>query len=653
MNNLNKNKMKNYKSIDNYQFPNNSYGMNNINKFPQEKPKFANPFLMYHNNMYPSFDNNNDYSKKNNYNNNNNNINYNNSNYNNNNNFNSNNSNNTNFNYNNNNNNNFQNNNNNYNNNYNNFNNNYNNNNNNNFNNNYNNNCNNNFNNNYNNNFNNNYNNNFNNNFNNNYNNNFNNNYNNNFNNNFNNNINQFNNFNNNYNNNNNSNNNNNNFGQNNNNIKNNINIQNNNSNINNQINNNLSDDFEIIKLENNFTEDLISTMSVLNTSKNTSWKDNLKSFVSTLFYNNHNFSDKLEKSSIKFPLYIFNKKIDNIIRDEIKYPLKSFLYMSYKSGFNNLSNIGCEDFTSDCGWGCMIRCCQMLLSKALIQKKIFDYFTFLKITLINNNTMNEIRNNILTLFNDNYLPLELIKENKEYKKFWELYGKFSLNNKRYNSIIRIIPPYSIHILSKFGNCAGVYTSDQRIIKVICDINSSIFSDLVFVHFTAGNISRKKLLSTFCEECTNLTDVDNLITYNGIDYKFKQSGVIFISLRLGLQNLDETYYDLIPLILKKIRHNFGIVGGRKNRAYYFIGVQNDNKLIFSDPHLNQEITGDIFKDNEKYYNENLDLMDVKEMCSGFSFAVGIFNKMHLIQFFEDISFFNNSQFKDCLYFEKD
>ena len=43
-------------------------------------------------------------------------------------------------------------------------------------------------------------------------------------------------------------------------------------------------------------------------------------------------------------------------------------------------------------------------------------------------------------------------------------------------------------------------------------------------------------------------------------------------------------------------------------------------------------------------------MDIKEMSSSFSFAVGIFNKNHLMQFFEDIDWFNKSEFKDCIYY---
>ena len=63
-------------------------------------------------------------------------------------------------------------------------------------------------------------------------------------------------------------------------------------------------DDFVI--LNDNFSENLIRTMAVLNSSKNATWKDNLKSFVSSLYYNNHNFSIKMTKESIRYPIYIY-----------------------------------------------------------------------------------------------------------------------------------------------------------------------------------------------------------------------------------------------------------------------------------------------------------------------------------------------------------
>ena len=47
---------------------------------------------------------------------------------------------------------------------------------------------------------------------------------------------------------------------------------------------------------------------------------------------------------------------------------------MSYRTNFINLKTVGCGNYNSDYGWGCMIRCIQMLLSKVLIEKKKKKY---------------------------------------------------------------------------------------------------------------------------------------------------------------------------------------------------------------------------------------------------------------------------------------
>ena len=425
-------------------------------------------------------------------------------------------------------------------------------------------------------------------------------------------------------------------------------------------------DNFEILENVNsnnnnfrnnqNYNSDnvLIKTMAVMNNSNNKNWKDNLISFVSSLYYNgySYSFSKKFDQNSMVLPLYLFNKKIENIIRDEIKYPLKSFLYMSYRSGFSNLTNIGCENCSSDCGWGCMLRCCQMMLSKGLIQKKLFDFFSQKK-SLIDNNKMEEIRKNILYLFYDNYISLEIAREHPDFQKFWKKYEYVAQAHPKYSSISEIIPPYSIHILSKFGNCVGEFTSNLKMIKLFREINMELFTDLNFIHIENGSISRRQLLNEFCEECKDFND-NNIITYNGVDYKFKNPGIVFISLRLGLHDLDPLFYDFIPLIFKKFRNNYGFVSGKKNRAYYFIGIQGDNKLIFVDPHLNQEMSDSFEKDYDSYYTENLYLLDIKEISSSLTFSVGIFNEKHLGQFFEDLKWFDqNDKYKNTIYFGKD
>ena len=397
----------------------------------------------------------------------------------------------------------------------------------------------------------------------------------------------------------------------------------------------------------------LIKIMAVLNSNKTQNWKDNLKSFVSSLYYNDFGLAKKFDQNSTVFPLLIFDKKIDKIIRDEIKYPLYSFLYMSYRSGFMNLNNIGCQDLTSDCGWGCMIRCCQMLLSKALISKKIFDFFQHNKNGKIDFNGMTSIRKEVLCLLYDNYLGIELAREHPDLQYFWCQFENFAKDHPIYSSISQIIPPFSIHMLCKLSKSDGVFTSDLRIIKQICEINSQIFNDMNFIHFDSGLIDRKKLIKTFCEEYMDYNN-NNIITLNGVDYQFKKGGIVFISLRLGLYNLDPSYYDFIPHIFSKFRNNLGFVGGKKNRAYYFIGMQGDNKLIFVDPHVNQQTENDIEKDYKTYFTENIYLLDMQDMTSSFTFAVAIFSYTHLINFLEDLKWCNDhKKFNEFLYFGKD
>ena len=71
-------------------------------------------------------------------------------------------------------------------------------------------------------------------------------------------------------------------------------------------------------------------------------------------------------------------------------------------------------------------------------------------------------------------------------------------------------------------------------------------------------------------------------------YKFVKGGLIFISLRLGLQNIESSYIPMIPKLFINLHNNIGFVSGKKKRAFYFIGIIGD-KLILADPHFNQNI----------------------------------------------------------------
>lgn len=382
----------------------------------------------------------------------------------------------------------------------------------------------------------------------------------------------------------------------------------------------------------------LIKSMAVLKSSNNQTWKDNFKSLVSSLYYNGYGLSKKFDKESPTFPLFLFDTKLNDVIPYKINRLLKSFLYMSYRSGFINLNNNGCGDYTSDCGWGCMLRCSQMILSKGLIEKKIYQ-----KESSVNNDFMDSIRKEILCLFNDNYLNYKDIEKHPDFKNFWKLYKELVDTNPEYNSICEIIPPYSIHILCKLGKCAGEYSSDIKMIKLFSKINSDLFNDINIILFECGYISKKKLFTYFCEEYTQFDDnFFDTVTYNNIDYIFKKGGIVFISFRFGLyNNIDSAYIKVIPKLFEHFHNNLGFVSGKKDRAYYFIGIQND-KLIFADPHYNQQTTNNSDKDYESYFTENLYLLDFKDLSSELTIGIGIFNLNQFKQFLVDLDWFDNN-----------
>ena len=389
-----------------------------------------------------------------------------------------------------------------------------------------------------------------------------------------------------------------------------------------------------ILKPKNTINKSLIKTIAVLKSKDLSSRKGNIKSFITSLYYNLNN-SKKFDVNSPSFPLFLFDKKITAENKYELSTLLNSFLYMSYRTGFINLKAVNCPSHTSDCGWGCMLRCSQMILSKGFINKKIFN----LSQSSINANLLKKLKIETLALFNDNYLSLEEVLSHPDYEYFFMLFENVVKEDSEYNynSISKIIPPYSIHILCKLGNCSGIFTSDMNMINTIIKINNDLFDDINIIDFCVGSIKTKQLFREFCQPFNGSNNYDNseLIHYNGVDYVLKKGGIIFISLRLGYDMLEPEYYKVIPLLFSKFRNNIGIIGGIKKRAYYFIGINGENKLIFVDPHYPQETKDNCDEYYETYNTKNFYLLDIKDMRSQFSLGIGIFGSRQFNEFLED------------------
>ena len=190
---------------------------------------------------------------------------------------------------------------------------------------------------------------------------------------------------------------------------------------------------------------------------------------------------------------------------------------MTYRSSFPDLlkKNYFTEDvITSDNGWGCMIRSCQMMLSKGIIERKIYKYKKENNVDEIYYMNLLQIRKETLFLFYDNYVSMEKTLGHPDYQNFYKQFETIAKQEQKYQNIIGVFPPYSIQTICDVMGCVGTWTSDIKVIKTILEINKLFFNNEdSYLYFCDGNISEKKLLSAFCKEEPMIVSSDSEIKY--------------------------------------------------------------------------------------------------------------------------------------------
>ena len=455
------------------------------------------------------------------------------------------------------------------------------------------------------------------------------------------------------------------------------LNINNNSLNTQNINSKDISNNFDIkgikpnsnIKKNNNSSTINLIKFSYFYDNNNSLLNNNNKTgtFFTTLYFNYlqsqkmFNFKTLKKKISI-FDIYITNAQNNFQI---FASQLKTFLYMSYRNNFTNFNIKDLGNVTSDSGWGCTIRSCQMMLSKGL-----YEIYSNSKMS---SKDREKLLKKILILFSDNLLNKNDIinnlsnSENENNKYFNEFDNLIRIYmNKIYNfvkekvektkfkydeKLLKFIAPFSILVLCKLGNCVCKFTSSNNMIKSFIQINEQLFDNKIgIVYYELGLIIKNTVYETFFEKINNFNNNDNnnnnIVKFNDNYYKFYKKGFIFISLRLGLRNLEDIFYDKIPELFS-IRNNIGFVGGKDKQAFYCIGCYNKNdskkyKIIYVNPHYNQDSISNFDKIDKSYFVNYLYKLKVKKLSSSFLLGVFIKNVEDVNNFFEDIEKVINS-----------
>ena len=345
-------------------------------------------------------------------------------------------------------------------------------------------------------------------------------------------------------------------------------------------------------------------------------WTISLASFKDDLIYNYFRFNSKFEMRQTN--IHFFNKVYNTSKAEDIQKfneKISKLIYVSYRSKYKPQINIkNNKTFTSDCGWGCMIRSSQMILCRALY--KVFKYVYKLDKTAIYN-VIPFIMDKNLDVVKYKYLGMDsYINKLKEFGK---------------EDIIEIDPPFSIHKIvilgQKYGRTSGEWFSDFELPKIYNIINSTfnVIPGLSIIHYnsfielkTILDRCFKEIVSENNENEINYKD-DNTFNFDGKKYIMEKMGLIFVSVRLGLDNVTADYFPSIKKLFS-CKECLGFIGGKKwtNSASYFFGYY-ENILLYLDPHFNNQSIDQLDNNNVlTYTNKNIYQLDLKTLKAGFT-----------------------------------
>nr|XP_026487656.1 cysteine protease ATG4B isoform X2 [Vanessa tameamea] len=228
---------------------------------------------------------------------------------------------------------------------------------------------------------------------------------------------------------------------------------------------------------------------------------------------------------------------------DRIRRDISSIIWCTYRKGF---VPIGDEGLTSDKGWGCMLRCGQMVLGVALVRIHLSSDWVWTPETR-----------------DPTYL--KIVQRFEERKQ----------------------APYSIHQVALMGACEGKEVGQWFGPNTVAQVLKKLvvydkWSSLV-IHVALDNTVVKEDILQQCiinnDRGDSSDNPDNIIVSDWMPL------LLIVPLRLGLSEINPVYIDGLKICFQSPQ-SVGVIGGKPNQALYLIGCVGD-EVVYLDPHTTQ------------------------------------------------------------------
>ncbi|XP_057217049.1 cysteine protease ATG4A [Triplophysa rosa] len=268
-------------------------------------------------------------------------------------------------------------------------------------------------------------------------------------------------------------------------------------------------------------------------------------------------------------------------MKAELLSDVRSRLWFTYRKKF---SPIGGTGPSSDAGWGCMLRCGQMILAQALLCRHLGRDWRWDP-----EKHQPKEYHRILHCFLDKKDSCYSIHQMAqmgvgEGKSVGEWYGP--------NTVAQVLKKLA---LFDDWNPLAVYVSMDNTV-VLEDIKKQCLQPGLESRPRAGPCGRSEVSVSgqSCSEGQGRHQSQGPLDWRPL--------LLVIPLRMGINNINPVYIQALKECFK-MPQSCGVLGGKPNLAYYFIGVIDD-ELIYLDPHTTQqavESESGIAVDDQSYH----------------------------------------------------
>ncbi|XP_029285429.1 cysteine protease ATG4B isoform X1 [Cottoperca gobio] len=282
---------------------------------------------------------------------------------------------------------------------------------------------------------------------------------------------------------------------------------------------------------------------------------------AATLTYDTLRFGEFEDFPETSEPVWILGKEYNALTeKDDILSDVTSRLWFTYRKNFPPIGGTGP---TSDTGWGCMLRCGQMILGEALVCRHVGRDWRW-----AGGQRQREEYISILNAFidkKDSYYSIHQIAQMGvgEGKPIGQWYG----------------PNTVAQVLKKLA----VFDTWSRLVVHVAMDNTVVIEDI------------KRLCMPWLDSEGACCEPEGAGDLNGClegacalaeeETALWKPLVLLIPLRLGLSDINEAYIETLKQCFM-LPQSLGVIGGKPNSAHYFIGYVGE-ELIYLDPHTTQ------------------------------------------------------------------